>query len=204
MHRHQAAQARVLKAKVRELQPVKRHKRAVKQRPGPEAPPAHSSPAAPRIRVRYAVDVLAGRLHSSRASAVANPVSSQSARPPALTASSAPLRSCSSPSHSPAGAAARRTPHLGERHRRRQRQDVRARAEEERQHQVLRDPRGAQVRVPGRPQEGLPQGRHQEPPRQGWRPREGPDRPRSPALPSRDLVLIRSVVVRGGRSGSPV
>ena len=101
MHRHQAAQARVLKAKSeRASTHNKHHKRAVKQRPGPEAPPAHSSPAAPRIRVRYAVDVLAGRLHSSRASAVANPVSSQSARPPALTAASAPLRLLS-PSSSP-------------------------------------------------------------------------------------------------------
>jgi hypothetical protein len=90
-------------------------KRPVKQKPGPNARPAHSSPAAPGIRVRYAVDVLVGCLYSSRASAVANPLSSQSARPPALTAPSAPLRSCSSPSHSPAGAAAaaaRRVPHL--------------------------------------------------------------------------------------------
>jgi hypothetical protein len=123
-------------------------------------------PLAMGIRVRWGVDVLDVVYRprrpdyiNQRVSAVANPLASHSARPPALTASP-PLRSCSSIPHPPAGAARRRR-------RQSQRQDVRARAEEERQHQVLRDPRGAQVGVPGRPQEGLPQGSYQEPPRQG-------------------------------------
>lgn len=53
--------------------------------------------------------------------------------------------------------------------------DVRKGATEERQHAVLWNLRGAQERLAGWSQESLPEGRHQEPSRQGRRPREGTD-----------------------------